>query len=110
MFLERFIYGPNVTFLDPQVQQLFNDINAIDTHSDIVGKYLKPVYEPFIEHYIQNTVGSSHGYSLKHLQTFEIDRLDDQINYRSDLPDKRLLWHGRFHFNKSLFLTFFLKI
>ncbi|KAG8455589.1 hypothetical protein GDO86_001694 [Hymenochirus boettgeri] len=72
--------------IDRQYRQLNCSLKPLDTTSS---------YFQLLERYLQSTHAPTHNdYTMKLLQVFELQREGEECNFRLDLPNRMLLWHG----------------
>ncbi|XP_059807570.1 poly [ADP-ribose] polymerase 2 [Hypanus sabinus] len=74
--------------------------NPLDRHYHALQCSLQPLEHSshqfqVIKKYLQSTHAPTHNeYKMKLLEVFEVARESEQVVFRSDLSNRRLLWHG----------------
>ncbi|KAM4809098.1 poly [ADP-ribose] polymerase 2 [Rhinophrynus dorsalis] len=72
--------------VDRQYRQLHCSIQPLDNKSSEFQ---------LIERYLQSTHAPTHNdYTMTLLQVFQLQREGEESNFRADLPNRMLLWHG----------------
>ena len=76
-----------------------DDMNELDAKYKKMNCKITPIDENY-PHYdtlvktITSTHGSTHNYNIKPLQIFKIERDGEHTKFKSDIGNRKLLWHG----------------
>jgi len=92
------------------------DVNPIDQHYESLNCHMEPLDKKskeydVIQTYLKNTHGFTHrDYTLEIEDVFTVNKPGEDVGYRSDLHNKKLLWHGSRTTNYAGILTQGLRI
>ena len=92
------------------------DENPVDFHYSALKCGIKPLDKSdkifdLLEKYLQNTHGSTHTtYKMEVEEIFRLDKADEKENFKDDLGNRHLLWHGSRQSNVVGILSHGLKI